>query len=551
MPETIRIFTKPGCPHCARAKSTLDEAGLPYDEIDVRDAERDADLSVWLSGVSTVPQVFVGNMHVGGATDVVALRAARRLTPLAAAAQATLDLDGPSDEDLREGAEDYALRRAIPEVDGARSEDERDWPILRMYKKFFGFWPNCFYYQYHWPEVAYRQFVYCHNTGAVGGGRQVLGAPVMNALGYATSNAHGCDYCQVHSASVGDEDSAGYAKAIDAARDGDHSGTFGPFEAALADLVAHASTNTVTDANLARLEETAGEARFSKLPTAANREAAAMIAAAFGFLNVFNDLTGVKVEAKWARKAEDGAGIGTGRHGASEDRDSTNLDYDLPEGGPSMASMIAHYGKDAMLAGGPAAYAKDRLGFEPAWMDAWPLPPRPLHARFYVGVMTDVDAGDVRIAPELKHLMARVSHVAKGHDALAAEEGRLAFLAVGGGQRAADRVRHAFGAARGRGPGGLFDPAETAALRLAWVSAQTPLVTPRRWVQPAIDLFEPTELVHLITVCALASMVQRFAAIARPRITDGTRTFLHVHDLPLDTLTIRFPLPRDGRAAAA
>lgn len=418
-----------------------------------------------------------------------------------------------------------------------------------MYKEFFGFWPNCFYYQYHWPEVAYRQFVYCHNVGAVGGGREVLGAAVMNALAFATSNAHGCDYCKVHSAATGGDASTGYVAQIKRAMEGDLADNpFGPCEVALAELAAHASLNTVTEADLARVRETGDDARFTKLPIDANIEATSMIAAAFGFLNVFNDLTGVEVEGHWAEQAEGGAGVGTGRHRTS-DREATNLDYDLPEGGPSMPSMLAHYAQDAVLAGGPARYAKTHLGFEPAWMDAWPLPLRPLHARFYVGVMTDEDAGGVAIAPELKHLMARVSHVAKGHDYLAAVEGRLAAEAAGGSGRSIQRVRGCYDAALGRAPEGLFDAAEEAALRLAWVSAQTPLTTPRVWVQPALDAYGPEELVHLATVCAIASMIQRFAAIARPKLEPETAAFLRDRDLTLDTLAIRFPLPGDPRTA--
>lgn len=453
---------------------------------------------------------------------------------------------------MHDGAQDHALRDVIPEVDGSRSDVEEDWPILHMYKEFFGFWPNCFYYQYHWPEVAYRQFVYCHNVGAIGGAKKVLGAPVMNALGYATSNAQGCNYCQVHSAATGGDESTGYVAYMKAAMAGDATpeNPFGPFEVALANLVAHASLNTVTDADFAALSKTGPDAKFTNMPVKANIEAASMIAAAFGFLNVFNDLTGVAVEAAWAGQAEEGAGIETGRHGTS-DRKSDNLDYDLPDGGPSMARMLAHYGKDALLAGGPAQYAKKHLKVEPAWMAAWPLPLRPLHARFYVGVMTDEDAGEVRIAPELKHLMARVSHIAKGHDALAAEEGHLAWLAAGETAPAIERVRHAFDAAHGRAAEGLFEPAEIAALKLAWVSAQTPLVTPRDVVQPAIESYAPTELVHLITVCSMASMIQRFAAIARPKIDAQVQAFLRDHDLPLDTLAIRYPLPSDRRAAAA
>ncbi|MFD0916857.1 glutaredoxin domain-containing protein [Pseudahrensia aquimaris] len=548
MAHKIQVFTKPDCPYCAKVKATLDNAGLPFSELDVTGSDRNADLSVYLSGVSTVPQTFIGPDHVNGSTDFVALHAAGRLVPLVATATEPLDIDAPSNQEVADGAEDYQLRRVIPERDGSRSDVEEDWPILRMYKEFFGFWPNCFYYQYHWPEVAYRQFVYCHNVGAIAGGKKVLGAPVMNALGYATSNAQGCNYCQAHSVSVGDEKSAGYAKGIEQALDGDFSGEFGPFEAALADLVAHASTNTVTENDFAKIRENGGEARFTKLPVEANIQAASMIAAAFGFLNVFNDLTGVKVEADWAKKAEEGAGIETGRHGASEDRDSTNLDYDLPEGGPSMTSMIARYGKDVLLAGGPARYATEKLGIQPDWMAQWPLPLRPLHAKFYVGAMTDEESDGVSISSELKHLMARVSHIAKGNDYLAAVEGWLAWHAAGRTQDAVERVRHAFDAAKRQDNRNLFTARECAALELARLSAQVPLTTPRRFVQAAIDHFDPTELVHLITVCAMASMIQRFAAISKPKVETEVRRFLDENDLSLDTLAIRYPLPEPKNA---
>jgi hypothetical protein len=374
----------------------------------------------------------------------------------------------------------------------------------------------------------------------------------MNALGYATSNAHGCNYCQVHSASVGEDESADYVRQIEAARKGeaDDDNPFGPFEAALAELVAHAATNEVTDDDFARIEEAGGEARHTKLPVSANVEAASMIAAAFGFLNVFNDLTGVKVEGEWAEKAKSGAGLETGRHGSSDDRASSNLDYDLPEGGPSLEGMMAHYGKEVVLEGGPARYARKHLGLEPAWIAEWPLPLRPLHARFYVEVMTEAE--DELLTSELKHLMARVSHVAKGNDYLAGIEGWLAWHAAGETGRAAERVRHAFDAAKGQvSQCDLFDEREAAALRLAWLSAQTRLTTPRRWVQPALDLFSPVELVHAITVCSMASMIQRFAAIARPKMEGEVRAFLDAHGIPVSTLATRYPLPGDREAALA
>ena len=67
--EDVTLFTRPGCPHCARAKALLDEQGLAYEEIVVgRDASMRSVFAV--SGGATVPQVFIGGRHIGGADEL-------------------------------------------------------------------------------------------------------------------------------------------------------------------------------------------------------------------------------------------------------------------------------------------------------------------------------------------------------------------------------------------------------------------------------------------------------------------------------------------------
>lgn len=65
-PLDISIFTKPGCPHCARAKALLQQKQLSFEEIVLG---RDATLSSLraVSGSSTVPQIFVAGEHIGDA----------------------------------------------------------------------------------------------------------------------------------------------------------------------------------------------------------------------------------------------------------------------------------------------------------------------------------------------------------------------------------------------------------------------------------------------------------------------------------------------------
>ncbi|MCV2886120.1 glutathione peroxidase [Aestuariibacter sp. AA17] len=64
-PEPVSVFTKPGCPFCAKAKSLLKENGLSYEEIVMG---KDASLVSLkaITGSDLVPQVFIGGKHIGG-----------------------------------------------------------------------------------------------------------------------------------------------------------------------------------------------------------------------------------------------------------------------------------------------------------------------------------------------------------------------------------------------------------------------------------------------------------------------------------------------------
>ncbi|UNU73564.1 glutathione peroxidase [Moraxella nasovis] len=62
---SVTLFTKPGCVHCAKAKQTLDERGLAYEEIVLgRDASMTSVRAI--TGLETTPQIFIGGKHIGG-----------------------------------------------------------------------------------------------------------------------------------------------------------------------------------------------------------------------------------------------------------------------------------------------------------------------------------------------------------------------------------------------------------------------------------------------------------------------------------------------------
>jgi glutaredoxin 3 len=80
------MYTTQVCPYCVRAKALLKQRGVEQiDEIrvDLDPAQRDTMIS--LTGRRTVPQIFIGDKHVGGCDDLMALDQRGGLLPLLAA----------------------------------------------------------------------------------------------------------------------------------------------------------------------------------------------------------------------------------------------------------------------------------------------------------------------------------------------------------------------------------------------------------------------------------------------------------------------------------
>lgn len=69
--ESVSLFTKPGCPFCAKAKQLLQDRGLQYEEIMLGKDATTVSLRA-VTGRSTVPQVFIGGRHIGGSEELEA-----------------------------------------------------------------------------------------------------------------------------------------------------------------------------------------------------------------------------------------------------------------------------------------------------------------------------------------------------------------------------------------------------------------------------------------------------------------------------------------------
>jgi glutaredoxin 3 len=80
-PDVV-IYVTGWCPYCQRARGLLSKKGIQFREVDVDDDPQLREEMIARSGRRTVPQVFIGEKHVGGCDDLFALDGAGELDRL-------------------------------------------------------------------------------------------------------------------------------------------------------------------------------------------------------------------------------------------------------------------------------------------------------------------------------------------------------------------------------------------------------------------------------------------------------------------------------------
>ncbi|MGR3639835.1 glutaredoxin 3 [Alterinioella nitratireducens] len=80
---SVEIYTSPLCGYCHAAKRLLTDKGVSFAEYDVaRTPDKRQEMLARANGRHTVPQIFVGDSHVGGYDDLAALDRAGKLDPM-------------------------------------------------------------------------------------------------------------------------------------------------------------------------------------------------------------------------------------------------------------------------------------------------------------------------------------------------------------------------------------------------------------------------------------------------------------------------------------
>ena len=81
--QAVKMYTTAFCPYCVRAKQVLKSKGVAeINEVRVDELPQERIKMMELTGRRTVPQIFIGDTHVGGCDDLVALDGRGGLMPL-------------------------------------------------------------------------------------------------------------------------------------------------------------------------------------------------------------------------------------------------------------------------------------------------------------------------------------------------------------------------------------------------------------------------------------------------------------------------------------
>ncbi len=82
--KNITIYTTNTCPYCIKAKALLNKKNAIFTEINVEDEEKRNKMVELTSGKRSVPQIFIGDHHVGGCDDLYELERQGKLDQLLA-----------------------------------------------------------------------------------------------------------------------------------------------------------------------------------------------------------------------------------------------------------------------------------------------------------------------------------------------------------------------------------------------------------------------------------------------------------------------------------
>ena len=520
----IVVFSKSKCPHCVEAKGLLAELDIPYTDIDI---EADIGNSMLMSLASrrhTVPQIFFNDDHIGGAAELKRLdrdtirdRAQRALSEPAEPAF----LDNSYSRDQLEAAvipiRDI-LEPHLPDDPTTVPEYE----VVRIwYRTMFGFLCNLY------DEMVLRPEPMALLIGALSSMMSLVEKQVdiyfgMSAL--STAFAANCSYCSAHGVDLSMKYGGQAPEQIKALFDflqGQKTREDLPFDdrlKAIIGLSAGMTTQSVTVADMEYARAAVGVGELRNLVTSVGGMGSVM-----GFLNRWNDLVAVEIEASNKQTIDGSLLAGDWDWGTHDTEDQENRhdfrDQQAPMTKPPSKAdfkVLTDHLLDAVfaeLAPLHEKYAAFDQALLPAWIGDYPA----AHAVKSVSALYHAafNAGDLE--PETKHLAAWILTLGAGQPEMAREERRIAKRVSPDPARLAQKLAQLESFATGGelAVDIILSAAEVAAVRLAKVAQVFPHEVHGELVRELDNAMTPEQVIELIVALAVTGMGQRWININR------------------------------------
>ncbi len=518
----IVVFSKSQCPHCVEAKGLLAELDIPFTEIDIGTDVQSSMLMSLASQRHTVPQIFFNDEHIGGADDLKRLdhdtirqRAQQALS--AASAPAFLSA-AYSPEDLQAAIVPIkdildphlpADPTALPEYNAVRI----------WYRSMFGFLCNLYDQMSLAPEPM-ALFI-----GALSSMMSLVEKQIGQYFGMSclsTAFAANCSYCSAHGADLSMKYGGQAPENIQALFDflqGRKSLDELPFDGRLktiANLSSKMTTQAITRADIQQARDAMGVDQLQDMIQSVGSMGCIM-----GFLNRFNDLVGVEIEASIKETIDNSPLAGDWDWGTHDTPDHANRhDYrdqdPQPDGPPSPEQFTAIVGHVLGEVFAELAPLHDKYGafdqqLMPVWISSFPE----AHAIKSVAALYQAAFNAGTLAPETKHLAACVLALGTHHPVMAEDERRIAFLVTEDAellQRKLDELE-TYALSGDLPANSVLSPAEIAAMRLARVSQSFPHEVRGELVLELDRTLEPAQIVELVVALSVAGMGQRWVNI--------------------------------------
>ena len=518
----IVVFSKSKCSHCIEAKSLLSELDIPFTDIDI---EADINNSMLMSLASkrhTVPQIFFNNDHIGGADQ---LKNLGRENILSRAEQALSDESQPDFISIPYSREQ--LEQAIIPVkdilDPHLPEDPTALPeynaVRIWYSTMFGFLCNLY------DQMSLKPEPMALFIGALSSMMSLVEKQVGMHFGMSclsTAFAANCSYCSAHGADLSMKYAGQTPENIKELFDflqNRKSLDDLPFDErlkAIINLSAHMTTQDISYDDIEQARVAYGIEELREMIHSVGGMGCIM-----GFLNRFNDLIGVEIEASIKQTIDNSALAAEWEWGTHGTEDQLNRhDYrdqqPAPNGLPSkeqFEELVRHVQTEVFteLESLHAKYGDFDQRLLPKWIGSYPE----AHAIQSVGALYQASFNTGAIDSETKHLAAYVLALGTKHSNMAQDERRIAELV----SKDVEKLQLKLSELEQYALGGelsaetVLSPAEIVAMQLARISQTFPHQVRGDMVVELARELTPEQIVELILALSVTGMGQRWVNI--------------------------------------